>query len=147
MIVENVFRLFVKWRGHKQSLIVFIIAVNLIGQNCPCFVDWGCRIYWLHFCREVRLLPMEPSVGFWWWPVILEDRILVAEQFMALVLSSHMTCNSPFFSSYGARQAVREAQSNWLVILSPSTYMIVSNCLQIILVTSRYLTLVYLKDL
>ena len=77
--------------------------------------------------REVRPPPlMGPSVSHGWQPIMLEDRIVVDEWSVILVLSCPMTWSTPFQHFLGLDgQSERLRQISWLVMSSPSTYMIV----------------------
>ena len=51
------------WHGITLVRITYISLVFMklcfIYQTCP--VSWGCRIHWLHLCREVRPPPQRVS--------------------------------------------------------------------------------------
>ena len=99
---------------------LFFIDYNIkpIKRIFP--IRWSSRIRRLHLCRGVRPPPKEPSVSRGWRLVILEGRILVAEQSMTQVLSDHMTCNTPLRPLLGQK---RPDLINRLVMSSPSTNM------------------------
>ena len=72
---------------------------------------WGCRICRLHLCRGITspLPTMRLPVSCGWQLVMLEDRILVAEQFVTWQLKR--SCDSQL-STYWARWAAREVRSD-----------------------------------
>ena len=56
----NIFPCFYSYDQECQQLQEwqwFSCSSNIVLQCQPCSVSWGCRIHWLHLCREVRPHP------------------------------------------------------------------------------------------
>ena len=97
-----------------------VVSVGVLSMSYP--VCQGCRIHWLHLCRELRHpSPMGPPVGCGWQSMMAENQILVAEQSATHILDGHMTCNIPLWPLL---RLERPDLITKLVVSSPNTYMI-----------------------
>ena len=107
-----------------------------------------CSICWLHLCKEVRPhSSMRLPVGCGWWPVRLQDRILVTEQSVTQQPKWSHVCNISTLSLTGLdKWSERSDLINWVVMLSLSIYIdCPDQILQIALEANKYPTLFYLK--
>ena len=113
-------------------------CTNFIKSLWLCYIFWfhsaphiHSQLCWLHLFRGVRLPSITGlPVGQGWWPVILEDEIMVAKQFMTRQSKwSHDLQHSTLALTGLDRHSERPNPTNWLLMSSPSTYIIVSNVL------------------
>ena len=105
----------------------FHLSFSTPSQSSPFLpVGWGCRIRSLYLCKGVRL---PPSTRLTCWPrEMLEDRILVAKQFVIRGPNWSRDLRHSILALNGIDESLNRSDPiNWPVTSSASTYMIVPN--------------------
>ena len=99
-------------------------AISICLKRSVC---WACRIFRLNLCRAIGPLP-KWSLSVCWgvWPVMLQDVIIVAEQSLTgqPKWSRNLQHSNSAVTELG-RLSKRFDPINLLIMLSPSTFMIV----------------------
>ena len=110
----------------NDSNYYFIVILVIIATLSAGVVEY----IWLHLCRNVRPHltppPIRTPVGHGWWPVILENEILVVKQSVTWQPKwSHDLLPFTLALTRLDRWLKRPEPINQLVVSSPSTNMIV----------------------